>query len=141
MCYRGQSNVITVVFPRDAASSWESVAEAFKVAYRDRYGRLLDGVEPVLVNARTSATGQAGITSLSSFIRLPTVPAPRPRVRRVFYGNSWHDAQLVDRHKLPQGSKVYGPTILTQADCTTFVEPGFQAVVHSTGNIIIEARA
>ena len=140
MCYRGQSNVITVPFPAAAATSWDAVAEAFKAAYRERYGRLLDGVEPVIVNVRTSVTGRTGFTSLARFTRLPTASPPPPGVRRVYYGGQWHDAQLIDRHVLPEGRIVAGPAVLTQADSTTFIEPGFQAVVHATGNIIIEAR-
>ena len=44
-----------------------------------------------------------------------------------------------DRMALPVDAEVAGPAILTQVDTTTYIEPGFRALVHSTGNVIIEA--
>jgi N-methylhydantoinase A len=42
---------------------------------------------------------------------------------------------------LPAGAEIDGPAILSQMDSTTFVEPGYSATVHPTGNILIKARS
>lgn len=140
MCYRGQSNVIPVTFPADAETSWDSVRQAFETAYEERYGRLLPEAEIVLANVQVtvSAVG-AQSASLAGLIQLPDGPMPAPRQTRLFFGGTWHDASLYDRLALPAGAIVAGPALLIQPDTTTFIEPGFQARVHPTGNILIEA--
>lgn len=140
MGYRGQPNVIPVVFSTEEAATWEGVARAFENAYRERYGRLLEGVEPVLVNARTTTSGPSGLDTLGPFLSPPSGPAPAPRTGRVFFDGRERDAFIYDRHRLPAGTIVEGPAILLQADTTTFVEPGYRATVHPTGNILIEAN-
>lgn len=140
MCYRGQSNVIPVTFPAAAATSWEAVRAAFEAVYRERYGRLLDGAEIVLANVRvTVGTTAAGRLAISDLVRLPDGPMPEPGTTPVFFGGAWRDAALYDRLALPSGAIVHGPALLLQPDTTTFIEPGYRATVHPSGNILIEA--
>jgi N-methylhydantoinase A len=140
MCYRGQSNVIPVSFPPDRPPSWANVRVAFEETYRERYSRLLEGVDIVLVNVRvTVSANSVGTESIANLIKLPETPMPTPRSTRVFFGGSWRETALFNRHELPKGAVIEGPSLLLQADTTTFVEPGYRASVHPTGNIIIEA--
>lgn len=140
MCYRGQSNVIPVALPPEAATSWEAVRAAFERAYRERYGRLLEGAEIVLANIQvTVGTAQVQRGSIGALIALPDGSVPEPGSARVFFGGAWHDAALYERPTLPVGAVVAGPALLLQADTTTFIEPGYHATVHPTGNILIEA--
>ncbi len=156
MCYRGQSNVIAVDFPTGSRQegvlpqgslpdaplpSWAVIREAFASCYRERFGRLLEGVEPVLVNARTTVSSSAGLDTIAGLVRLPDGPMPQARETRVFFAGDWCAAALFDRLALPAGSSVRGPALLLQPDSTTFVEPGYGARVHPTGNILIEALA
>ena len=139
MCYAGQSNVISVAFSEEEAASWDGVRRAFERAYAERYGRLLDGVDAVLVNTRVTVSSRAGLSTLSELISLPAGGAPQPRHTDIFFGGRWIAAKLLDRHGLPAGSVTEGPALLLQADSTTFVEPGYRATVHPTGNILLEA--
>jgi N-methylhydantoinase A len=139
MCYAGQSNVISVAFSEEEAGSWDGVRRAFERAYAERYGRLLDGVDAVLVNTRVTVSSRAGLSTLSEMISLPAGGAPQPRHTEIFFGGRWIAAKLLDRHALPAGSVTEGPALLLQADSTTFVEPGYRATVHPTGNILLEA--
>lgn len=140
MCYRGQSNTLPVTFPSSEPPRWSEVRAAFADAYRQSYGRLLDGVEPVLVNARTTCLGGAGLDSVASLVKLPDGPVPEPRATRVFFAGRWLEATLHHRLMLPAGAAIAGPALLVQPDSTTFVEPGYVARVHSTGHILIEAE-
>ena len=139
MCYRGQSNVIPVVFP-SSDPSWSAVRSAFEIAYRERYGRLLERAEIVFVNARVTASAQGtSAKSLAPFIRLPRTAIPEPGSTQVFFGGRWQEAKLYDRHALPVDAIVEGPALLLQADTTTFIEPGFAGEVHASGNLVISA--
>ena len=46
-------------------------------------------------------------------------------------------APLLDRKRLPSGSEVVGPAVITEMDSTTLVLPGCQANVDDYGNILI----
>lgn len=139
MCYRGQSNLIPVGFPPGQPVAWAAIKAAFTEAYRGRYGRLLEDAEIVLVNARTTVASAAEPPAFASLIRLPEGPAPEPGRASVFFGGRRLDAALHRRLDLPSGARVAGPALLLQPDTTCFVEPGFEARVHPTGNILIEA--
>ena len=52
------------------------------------------------------------------------------RVRRVrVYFDGWHDAGLFVRESLQAGATIAGPAIIAEANATTVVEPGWQAVL------------
>ena len=140
MCYRGQSNVIPVNFNAGRPASWNNVRLSFEETYRERYSRLLDGVDIVLVNVRVTVSANgAAANSIAKLIQLSDAPMPSPRSTRTFFAGAWRETTLFNRHELPKGATLEGPSILLQADTTTFIEPGYRASVHPTGNIIIEA--
>jgi N-methylhydantoinase A len=56
----------------------------------------------------------------------------------VYYGGAFHEAAVFSRHDLPLRARVNGPALLHQVDTTFFVEPGFVAEVHQSGNMILE---
>ncbi len=141
MCYRGQTNYLQVVFPEGAVPDWTSIAKAFEETYRARFGRLLDGVEIVLVNARTTVSSRLGLSSITGLVKLPDGPIPKPERTEVYFNGRWAEAALYERFEIPAGATVEGPALLIQPDSTTFVEPGYVATVHATtGNLILEAR-
>lgn len=140
MCYRGQTHVIPVPLPPAPPLDVGTIREAFEAAYRTRYSQLLDA-DPVLVNARATVFSTAEVPSLSKLVRVAAGAMPEPRRRRVFFGGNWREAAVYQRTALPVGAAVSGPAILLQADSTTFIEPGYVARVHPTGNIVIEGAA
>ena len=140
MCYRGQSNVIPVSLSRDGPPSVAKTREAFERTYQQLYGRLLEKDTPVfLVNARTVVSSEAKISSIAGMIRLPEGPVPQPGKSQVFFDGQWLDTARYERMLLPSGTQIDGPALLLQSDSTCFVEPGYTASVHSSGNIFIQA--
>ncbi|MEJ0069050.1 MAG: hydantoinase/oxoprolinase family protein [Pseudomonadota bacterium] len=140
MCYRGQTHVIPVTLPTGRRLDRAAIRAAFEAAYRTRYSQLLDA-EPVVVNARTTVFSTAEVPALSRLVRIETGALPEPRRTRVFFGGAWRDAVVHERTALPVGAVIEGPAVLLQADSTSFIEPGYQARVHSTGNILVEAAS
>ena len=140
MCYRGQTHVIPVSFPTGRRLDSAALREAFEAAYRTRYSQLLEA-EPVLVNARCTVFATTDVPTVSTLFRVATGAMPEPRRSRVFFDRKWREAQLFERTALPVDSEIKGPAVLLQPDSTTFVEPGYVARVHPTGNILIEGPA
>lgn len=138
MCYRGQSNLTSVSFEGTTPPTWAEVRTAFDAAYRQRFGRLLDGVEIALVNARTTVTSGGGLSSLAAFMKLPEGAPPAPGTATVYFDGKWMKAATYERLQLPVDTVIQGPALLLQPDSTTFVEPGHTARVHRTGHILLE---
>jgi N-methylhydantoinase A len=139
MCYRGQSNVIAVSFSIGSLPTLSAVRSAFTQTYTELYGRLLDEDTPImLVNARTVVSTPADIESIADLIHLPEGPAPEPVSTLVFFNGQWLQALQYQRLALPVETHIVGPALLMQSDSTCFVEPGYEAVVHRSGNIFIQ---
>ena len=54
--------------------------------------------------------------------------------------DKWHDAALYARDALNPGAAFTGPAVVTQADCTVLVPPGWTARIDSFENIEMEHR-
>ena len=55
----------------------------------------------------------------------------------ITYDGKQTNARLIDRSKLQSGARISGPAIITEMDSTTLVLPGFDALVDSYLNILI----
>ncbi|MEN9498522.1 MAG: hydantoinase, partial [Pseudomonadota bacterium] len=55
----------------------------------------------------------------------------------LYADGAWHEADIWQREALPEGACLMGPAIIQQADATTVLEPGSQAVVDAIGNLRI----
>ncbi|MES2786071.1 MAG: hydantoinase/oxoprolinase family protein [Pseudomonadota bacterium] len=141
MCYRGQSNLVAVEFEETATPTLDSIRRAFKRTYQELYGELLDSdTDIILGNARTVVSSPSHLNTIAPLIKLPTGKPPEPTHARVYFSGKWLDANRYERLKLPAGAVIRGPALLMQQDTTCFVEPGYCATVHATGNIFIESE-
>ena len=60
--------------------------------------------------------------------------------QQIYADGAWHDAQIIDRLRLPQGAVVIGPALLVQGDATIYVDPHIHARTDNFGNIIMTAE-
>ena len=60
--------------------------------------------------------------------------------RPVRFDGQTHDTPVIDRARLPKGSRIAGPAILTQLDTTTVLEPGDIAVTDDTDTLVISKQ-
>ena len=138
MLYTGQTHTVRVGVARDALHA-EGVARAFADAYRDAFGRTLDGIAPRVVNLRYARIGERPRFDLSVLApKGEAMPAPLG-TQRVRHEGRWWDAVRHARLELPVGARVDGPAILEQPDTTVWLEPGFGARVDALGNLVIAA--
>ena len=57
--------------------------------------------------------------------------------QEIYAEGTWHNAQIIDRLRLPEGSLIHGPALLVQGDATIYVDPKITARTDKFGNIIM----
>jgi N-methylhydantoinase A len=135
MRYRGQSFELTV--PAAGVDGPDDLAALFHAAHAASFGHAEPGAAVQVVSLRVAASRPAPQVALP---RRPT-PAHAPvamRQVRLRHGGAWHAADLYGRAALDPGAAFAGPAIVTQADCTVLIPPGWQARVDGFGNIEME---
>jgi len=88
-------------------------------------------VEGVGPSGTGVALGDAAIANAANKV-------PRPAgAARMFSGGTWHEVSIYARGDLAPGGRVLGPAIVTEADATTVIEPGWQAEVLPRGHLLL----
>ena len=139
MQFRGQTHLIRVALSRADVSRAE-IQAAFEAAYFARFQVRLPEIRAVLVNLNTSVIGKRPPFPLAALLD----PAARARLhearlgeRRLYADGAWHRAAIWQRERLPEAARISGPAIIQQADATTVLDPGSEAVVDPIGNLRI----
>ena len=140
MQFRGQTHLIRVALPR-AGMTRAEIQAAFEAAYFARFQLRLPEIRAVLVNLNTSVIGKRRGFPLRSLLeptrRQGTITMAKRGTRALYADGAWHEADIWQREALPEGACLMGPAIIQQADATTVLEPGSQAVVDAIGNLRI----
>lgn len=147
MLYLGQTHTVAVPLPlsfsgESTGVTREALRHAFDAAYRETYGRLLEGVPVRVLNLRVSAIGRRPKFDLALLAPKGgrTVEDARRGTRRVFVDGDWREAGVYARLDLPIAAVVEGPAVLEQPDTTIFVDPDLQAEVDRFGNLVITRK-
>lgn len=142
--YVGQGYELRVpVAGGDVDEHWTSATvEAFHDIHRRTYSRSFPDAQIQIVNLRVVGIGRLAPVAGQEF----GLPNAGPDLKPVKTSPAWFRAsagleqvevQIYDRWQCPAGSTITGPAILEQMDSTVVVEPGYQALVHPSGNILI----
>jgi N-methylhydantoinase A len=140
MLYLGQTHTVNVpVNIPDSGLTTAVIREAFERAYRETYGRLLDGIPMRVMNYRIAVIGRRPQLDMAVFAPTGGKPAEACRIgmRRVFVDGVWHDTGIYERLQIEAAGAIAGPALLEQADTTVFVDPGLEARVDAFGNLVI----
>ena len=150
MLYVGQTHTVSVPLPiaavtEDTTSTGVSrarITRAFEAAYRDTYGRLLEGIGMRVMNLRVTVVGIRPQFDLSRLApdQGTTVESARRGSRPIWANGGWHDTPVFSRLNLPVAAEIQGPAVFEQADATVFLEPDLRAYVDSIGNLIIQPK-
>jgi N-methylhydantoinase A len=118
----------------------DDALERFHELHRQEYGAAYgDPIE--IVNARVTAIGRrpalravsvAGRTLADSLVRESSSQFRTNGALRTF------PTPYLDRSRLPIEESFAGPAIVLHADTTTVVPPGWNAMAHSSGNLILK---
>jgi len=140
MLYLGQTHTVTVPIEFVHGQLTQVLIQgAFDDAYRESYGRLLDGIPTRVMNYRVAVIGKRPQLDMRVFAPVDGKTAAECLMgtRQVFADGQHHDANIYERLQLAGGEIVEGPALLEQPDTTIFVDPGLNARVDDFGNLLI----
>ncbi len=133
--YRGQSFELTVPLQPDTDAL--GLARLFHEEHERTFGHAEAGAPVQVVSLRAAATRPAPAIAMARQPQMPHAATPRGQAR-LFSGGAWREAALFDRDALDPGATFPGPAIVTQADCTILVPPGWAARVDGLHNLLLE---
>ena len=117
-----------------ALGSPEQMRTDFERAYRRTYSFLMD--RPLVVEALVvEAVGCSDRPALAAPVG--DVDSPRTERGRMWVAGEWADIAIWSRSALQPDDLVAGPAMITEADATTIVEPGWAAQVHEAGHLVL----
>jgi N-methylhydantoinase A len=141
MRYVGQGHEIAVALearPLDTADR-QRLQEAFEQEYRTQFERVIPGLEAEILSwalalsTRVEPPPRAG--------QPPEQPAPSPSGQRRLLdpaSGEVHDTPVYRRRNLKAGVRIAGPALIVEAETTTVVAPGFDAMVNAVGYLVLE---
>lgn len=131
MCYAGQSTLITV--PVDALSQ---ARERFEGLHRQLYGYCHEGREIEIRVVRVELTARSAHLATKISGRAARQAAARRTTAMVVNGRQ-QTVPLYMRSELGTGERFTGPAIVIEDTSTIVVEPGWEAAVADTGDIVL----
>ena len=144
MLYLGQSHSVPVPISGNPETlNIETITEAFMACYARQYSRPLSGIPIRVLNLRLSVIGirpSVDLNILAKGERAASADECVLASQQIYADGAWHDAQIIDRLRLPQGAVVIGPALLVQGDATIYVDPHIHARTDNFGNIIMTAE-
>jgi N-methylhydantoinase A len=135
--YVGQSFELAV--PADGVDDPAVLAALFHAAHDKSFGHAEQDAPVQVVSLRVAATRPAPPVELRRRATAPHPARPREEIW-LRHDGAWHDAALYAREELDPGAAFRGPAVVTQADCTVLVPPGWAARIDDFGNIEMEHR-
>jgi N-methylhydantoinase A len=140
MRYTGQEYTITVDAPEDAADI-ASLVERFHGDYDVRYGHSTPGAPVETVAVRLTAYGANDWPMAAGAPAGSGETAPARPTRSVVFDGAAHDAAIVHRSEIVDGSVVDGPAIVEEPTSTTVVPPGWSVTPGPANALVITASA
>jgi N-methylhydantoinase A/oxoprolinase/acetone carboxylase beta subunit len=136
VCYVGQSYHLEVPLHMEG-DTLERLGREFYEAHDRVYGHSTRG--PIrFVNVR--AVHQAHAAGVGERLRYVCADGSAMKgTRRILASDSagFVNASVYERTRMQPGTRLHGPAIVEQADTTTLVEPGWQADIDASGNLIL----
>ncbi|MBL6927431.1 MAG: hydantoinase B/oxoprolinase family protein [Acidimicrobiia bacterium] len=112
------------------------VVAAFNAAHHARFGFTSPGKAMIVESAQVEVVGHSGTVATTAAPTAGAEAAPLGVFQSVMDGDT-HDTPFIDREALGVGARVDGPAVIIEANSTTVLEPGWQAAVLKTGDLLI----
>ena len=141
MLYVGQTHTIVAALPLPADGlSRTDIAEAFAVAYRARFGRLLDSIAMRIMNYRVTSIGKRPPFDMRVLGPDQAKPANDCVLgqRDIYHDGQWHTVPVYDRLTIAVDEVLQGACLLEQPDSTVFIDLGLQGHVDDHWNLVID---
>ena len=133
--YEEQGHELAIPWPKD--NDLVKLGEEFAAAHLALYGFDLPNIPVEIVTLRLEAAGRLPSPIMVGAIAGHTTDAWIGE-QEMHLAQGIVTAKIYDRSKLAPGVQFSGPAIVTQLDATVVVSPGWTALVHSSGALILE---
>jgi N-methylhydantoinase A len=119
--------------------SKEELIRIFELEYRKERGELVRGVPIHIMYARAIATGIRKSLNLKMFVSTghSSVEKAKKGSTRIYHEGERMHCPVYERSKLPLGTDIPGPAIITELTATTLIGYGSGAKLDPFGNIVI----
>ncbi len=140
MRYVGQGFEIPVPMPSLSPGKADiaAIMESFLAAYRERFGRALDGLPVEALTWRLAASAPGRDIAMEGAQKAEAGEAKRGTRRALFEGHGWSDCAVYDRYRLAPGASFPGPALVEERESTCVIPPGAQVSVDRHLNLVIE---
>ena len=129
--YRGTDQGLVVPFAPAAA-----MRRAFEEQHRTRFG-FAAAERPLIVEAIVVEVIARGDAGEGGSVPRPAAPAvPIDRVQ-AWFDDAWVATDVFARDDLAAGQQIAGPAIITEANATTVIEPGWRAEMRTSGDLVL----
>ena len=141
--YAGQGYELKVPLPegRLAEADLDAAWEQFHRLHEAEYGRSFAGSPVEIVNVRVSGIGRIPKLGVIERRHGDTLDGARVKVAPCVFRTEGRlrsfDTAFYRRDGLPAGERFGGPAVVLQTDSTTVVPPGWAAMLHSTGTLLL----
>ncbi len=132
--YVGQSFTLPVRWDPDDAD-WTPLRAAFDARHEETFGYADPANDVEIVNVRLVSIGEVDKPALDLAPRGAGDPVIE---RRPAWFGEWRETPVLDRERLPAGSRIEGPAIVEEAGGTTVAPPDWTVEVDPTGALRCE---
>lgn len=129
--YNGTDTALVVDF-----GTPQAMRQRFESGYRQRFSFLMPGRALIAEAVSVEAVGLAEDTNAYAEPSASSVCEPEGQVR-MFCEGELRDAQIYRRESLAIGQRVLGPAVIAEKNATTVIEPGWQAAVTPTNQLLL----
>jgi N-methylhydantoinase A len=141
MRFVGQGFEVTTPLPGGAlrAADVSALRDAFRDAYRRRFGYADPGVPVQGVTWRVVGSGPSPRVTLQKFQAGPDADAGVKGTRPVYWPEHrvYVESPIYDRYRLAPGTGIGGPAVVEERESTTVVPPGCAATVDEWLNLTV----
>jgi N-methylhydantoinase A len=110
---------------------------AFEAAYNALYTEVQEGRAVETLNWRLTVSGPRPQVHIET-AATQRVPAQAKGERPVYFpSGGFRPTPVYDRYTLPVGTRVVGPAIVEERECTLVIAPGFTAEVDRFANLMM----
>ena len=132
--YVGQSFTLPVRWEPDDAD-WTPLRTAFDARHEETFGYADPANDVEIVNVRLVSIGEVDKPALDFTPQRAGDPVLE---RRSVWFGEWRETPVLDRERLPVGSRTEGPAIVEEAGGTTVAPPGWTIEVDPSGALRCE---
>jgi len=118
--------------------SVEAMVAAFEDSHRQRYGFVMQEKPLIVESVAAEAVGLASDVGDGSTTAAASTGKPEPRASvQARMAGADHEAPVFDVTDLKPGHRIMGPAVIAEPVATTVLEPGWQAEMTGTGDLVL----